>query len=319
MKILITGGAGFQGSHLCEKYVKEGHTVICYDNFMNGDLSNIRSLLGHRNFKLVKADIRDFDTLEKNSIGCDSIFHLAAQIHVDRSVVDPKETYDINVLGTLNTLEIARRHDVDRVIVASSSEVYGSAKSVPMNEDHPLEAPHPYGASKTAADRMCFAYSQTYSMPINIIRCFNIYGPKQKDTGYGGALSIFTKRVLSGIPPIIYGDGKQTRDYMYITDCVKAYDLVLKSKKFNGGVINFGTGQETSILDLANIIIKISKKDLKPVFVDPRPGEVDRLIADITRAKKLFGFKADYSIERGLTELINWYKHYKQEEWTKPG
>jgi len=318
MKILITGGAGFQGSYMCEKYVQEGHTVICYDNFLNSDLINVRSLLGKRNFKLVKADIRDFDTLEKNALGADAIINFAAQIHVDRSVVDPKETYDINVLGTLNVLEVARRHDVRKLVHISSSEVYGSAQRSPMDEDHPLAAPHPYGASKIAGDRMCFAYMKTYDMPIDIVRCFNIYGPKQKDSGYGGALSIFTKRVLSGIPPVIYGDGKQTRDYLYIKDAVKAYDLILKSKKYQGGVINFGTGIETSILDLANMIIKIvGKKDLKPVFVDPRPGEVDRLIADITRAKKIFGFKPEYSIERGLKELINWYKNYKQEEWTK--
>src|SRR3989344_4313523 len=279
MKILITGGAGFQGSYMCEKYVQEGHTVICYDNFLNSDLINVRSLLGKRNFKLVKADIRDFDTLEKNALGADAIINFAAQIHVDRSVVDPKETYDINVLGTLNVLEVARRHDVRKLVHISSSEVYGSAQRSPMDEDHPLAAPHPYGASKIAGDRMCFAYMKTYDMPIDIVRCFNIYGPKQKDSGYGGALSIFTKRVLSGIPPVIYGDGKQTRDYLYIKD--------------------------------------VGKKDLKPVFVDPRPGEVDRLIADITRAKKIFGFKPEYSIERGLKELINWYKNYKQEEWTK--
>ena len=320
MKIFITGGAGFQGSHLCEKYVQEGHTVICYDNFSNADLFNVRSLLGKRNFKLIKADIRDFDTLEKNAIGADAIMHFAAQIHVDRSVIEPKETYDTNVLGTLNVLEIARRHDINKVVHVSSSEVYGSAQKIPMNEDHPLAAPHPYGASKIAADRMAFAYMKTYDMPIDIIRCFNIYGPKQKDSGYGGALSIFTKRVLAGIPPVIYGDGKQSRDYMYIKDAIKAYDLVLKSKKYKGGVINFGSGVDTSILDLAKNIIKIvGKKDLKPVFVDPRPGEVDRLIADITKAKKIFGFKPQYSIERGLKELINWYKNYKQEEWTKTG
>ena len=156
MKILITGGAGFIGRHLCEKYVEAGHNVICLDNFMAGNISNIRPLTHERNFKLIKGDIRDFDLMEKIMPGVDVIFHLAAQIHVDRSVVEPKTTYEINVIGTQNVLESARMYDVKKIIYASTSEVYGSAQYAPIDEKHPLAAPHPYGASKIAADRMCY-------------------------------------------------------------------------------------------------------------------------------------------------------------------
>ena len=227
MKILITGGAGFIGSHLCDYYVKKGDIVFCLDNFLHGNLTNIRHLLAYKNFKLINGDVRDFDLVEKLMSGVDVVFHLAAQIHVDRSIIEPRLTYDINVVGTLNILEAARMVDVDKVIFASSSEVYGTAQQVPMNESHPLNAPHPYGASKIAGDRLCYSYNKTYGMNVPIVRSFNVYGEKQKDSGYGGVISIFTKKVSNNQPPIIYGDGKQTRDYMYIPDLVGGYDMVL--------------------------------------------------------------------------------------------
>ncbi len=319
MKILITGGAGFIGSHLCEKYTKEGHTVLCLDNYMNGNLMNIRHLLIYRNFKLINGDIRDFDLLEKITRDIDAVFHLAAQIHVDRSIIESKMTYDINVLGTQNVLEVARTYDVEKVIHASTSEVYGSAQYAPIDEKHPLDAPHPYGASKIAADRMCFAYSETYGMNICIMRSFNLFGPRQKDSGYGGAISLFTKRVLSNMPPIIYGDGEQTRDYTYVEDIVDAYDLILNNKP-QKEPINFGTGKEIKIIDLANEIIKLcgKKGNIEPVHVEQRPGEVKRLVADISKAKEFLGWEPKHTIEEGLTKFIDWYKNYKFEEWAKP-
>ena len=320
MKILITGGAGFVGSHLCEKYTKNGDTVLCLDNFMNGSLTNIRQLLNYRNFKLVNGDIRDFDLLEKITRDVDVIFHLAAQIHVDRSIVEPKMTYEVNVLGTQNILEVARMYDVEKLIYASTSEVYGSTLYAPMDENHPLNAPHPYGASKIAADRMCNAYIETYGMDVCIMRSFNLYGPKQKDSGYGGVISLFTKRVLNNMPPIIYGNGEQTRDYTYVDDIVRAYDMVLNYKKEIREPINFGTGKEIKIIDLANKIIELCGRrgNVKPVHVEPRPGEVQRLIADISKAKEIFGWEPNYTIDDGLKKFIDWYKSYRYEEWTKP-
>lgn len=320
MKILVTGGAGFIGSHLCEKYVSEGHTVICLDNFMSGSITNIFPLLKNRCFKLIKGDIRDPALLSEVVRDVDYVLHLAAQIHVDRSIVEPKLTYDINVLGTLNVLEAARVHDVKKVVYASTSEVYGAAQTAPMNEGHPLDAPHPYGASKIAADRMCHSYIKTYGMDIFIMRSFNIFGPRQKDSGYGGAISIFTRRAINGSPPIIYGTGEQTRDYTYVKDTVNAYDLAVKYGKKIEKPVNFGTGREVKIVDLAKMIIKLAGREgkLKPVHVEGRPGEVERLIADTSEAKKM-GWAPRYTLEEGLKEYVEWYRNYKTEEWAKPG
>lgn len=320
MKMLITGGAGFMGSHLCEKYTKEEHTVLCLDNFMNGNLINIRHLLNYRNFKLINGDIRNFDLLEKIIRDTDVVFHLAAQIHVDRSIVEPQLTYEVNVLGTQNILEAARIYDIGKVIYTSTSEVYGSAQYVPMDENHPLDAPHPYGSSKIAADRMCYAYINTYGMNIYIMRPFNTFGPKQKDSGYGGVISIFVKRVLGGMPPIIYGDGHQTRDYTYIKDVVSAFDSILNYNEPVAEPINFGTGKEIRIVDLANEIIRLcgKEKTIKPVHVEPRPGEVQRLVAKVSKAEELLGWYPEYELEDGLREFIDWYKNYKSEEWVKP-
>jgi UDP-glucose 4-epimerase len=318
--MLITGGAGFIGSHLCDKYVKEGHRVFCLDNFLSGNLTNIRHLLDYRNFKLVKGDIREYELVEKLVRDVEVIFHLAAQIHVDRSYIEPQLTYDINVIGTQNILEAAKLHDAQKVIYASTSEVYGSARNdAPINEEHPLDSPHPYGASKIAADRMCYAYAQTYHMDISIARPFNIFGPHQRDVGYGGVISIFTRRVLNNTPPIVYGDGLQTRDYTYIDDAVKAYDLILNYKGSLDKPLNFGTGREVSIVDLAIKIIKLcgAENRIKPVFVDPRIGEVKRLIAEPSRAKELLGWDAEYDLDMGLANFVKWYRDYGFEERMK--
>ena len=318
MKILITGGAGFIGSYLCEKYTKEGHTVLCLDNFLSGNLLNVRHLLDYRNFKLIKGDIRNFDLLERVSRDLDVIFHLAAQIHVDRSYVEPRLTFEINVMGTQNVLEMARIFDVKKVIHTSTSEVYGSAQYVPIDEKHPLDAPHPYGASKIAADRMCHAYVATYGMDISIPRFFNIFGPRQRDIGYGGVISIFTRRILNNMPPVIYGDGQQTRDYTYVEDAVRAFDLLLNHESLLDP-INIGTGKQVSIIDLANMIVELcgKKGKMKPVNVEPRIGEVKKLIADTTLAKKILKWEPKYKLREGLKAFIQWYRQFGQEERIK--
>ncbi len=316
MKMLITGGAGFIGSHLCDKYTKEGHTVICFDNFMNGNLTNVRHLLDYRNFKLIKGDVRDSSELEKLTRDVEVILHLAAQIHVDRSYVEPRLTWEVNVLGTQNVLEAARLNDVKKVLFASTSEVYGSAQYAPIDEKHPLNAPHPYGASKIAADRMCNAYVQTFGMDIRTLRLFNTFGPRQRDVGYGGVISIFTRRVLSNVPPIIYGDGTQTRDYTYVADAVKAYDMMLNSKEPVKEPVNFGSGKEVTIIELANMLINLcgKKGQIQPTHVEPRIGEVKRLIADASKAKKLLGWEPIYDFKKGVKEYVEWYRNNGLEE-----
>lgn len=318
MKILITGAAGFLGSHLSEKYVNEGHIVYGIDNLLNGNLNNVRTLLHRKNFKFIHDDIRNKELYSKIPTDIDAIIHLAAQIHVDRSIVNPEETFDINVSGTMKVLEYARMNDINKILFASTSEVYGSAKYVPMNEDHPLAAQHPYGVSKISADRLCYTYNETYDLGIDIIRCFNFFGPRQKDSGYGGVIAIFINRVLQNKPPIIYGDGSQTRDYMYVDDAVTAYDKVLHSKDNPGKYgINFGTGTEKSVNEIAELTIKYAgaEKNLKAIHVDPRPTEVQRLFADISKANKLLDFTPKIQFEQGISLLMDWYRNYKSELW----
>jgi UDP-glucose 4-epimerase len=316
-KILITGGAGFIGSHLAQKYAEDEQSVKVLDNFSSGNPNNIRSLFNYKNFKLIKGDVTDKELVRRVTMDVNVIFHLAAEIHVDKSIFEAEQVCKVNINGTLNILEAAMENDVEAVIYASSSEVYGSSQYVPMDEKHPLNPASPYAASKAAADRLCFAYFNTYKLPVVMVRSFNTYGPRQADRGYSAAIPMFITRVLQSAPPVIYGDGKQTRDYMYIKDAVKGYDAVLQSyDKLLGKAVNFGTGKETSILDIANIIIRTrGENKLTPIHTAPRPGEVKRLCADTSFAKKELGFKPEYDIESGLAELIQWYVNGGVEEW----
>jgi UDP-glucose 4-epimerase len=317
LKILVTGGAGFIGSHLSEYMLKKGHEVVVLDDFSSGGAINIRHLLDHRSFKLVRGDIRNYDLVRRVTTNLDVVFHLAAKIHVDESIINPEETLSVNVKGTLNILNACKENDVKRLIYASSSEVYGSSKYTPMDEDHPLNPASPYAASKAAADRLCFSYYNTYNLDAVIVRNFNTFGPGQKSSGYGGAISIFIRRALKDMPPIIYGDGLQTRDYLYVEDAVNAYNLVMETPELAGEAINFGTGVDTSITDIAEKILRLMGKEEKliPRHVASRPGEVRQLCADITKAKRLLNFKPTYTLEEGLKELIKWHEDYRFEEW----
>jgi UDP-glucose 4-epimerase len=318
MRILITGAAGFLGSHLCEKYVQDGKVVYGIDNLLNGNLNNIRTLLHKKNFKFIHDDICRDELYHKLPSDLDAIIHLAAQIHVDRSIINPAETFKINLEGTMKILEFARMNDIKKILFASTSEVYGSAEYVPMDEKHPLLAKHPYGVSKIAADRLCSSYNETYDLGVDIIRSFNLFGPRQKDSGYGGVIAIFIKRVLQNKPPIIYGDGTQTRDYMFVTDAVNAYDLVLMANNNPGkNGINFGSGIEISINKIADLVIKNAAiKEMQVVHVQPRPIEVQQLFADISKSQQLLKFKPQIDFENGLRILVDWYNNYKSELWT---
>ena len=315
-RILITGGAGFIGSHLVEDFVKNGYSVKIIDDFSTGNVNNVLGLFNYKNFKMIRGSITNKDLITKASSDVDVVFHLAAQIHVDRSIIEPRQTFEVNTLGTLNVLDAAIENNIELVVYASSSEVYGSAKYVPMNEDHPLNPASPYAASKAAADRLCFSYYNTYKLPVVVVRCFNTYGPRQKGAGYAAAIPKFLTRALSSLPPVIYGDGNQTRDYMYVKDAVNAYKLVLKSyENVLGKAINFGTGKEITISNLAKTIVQLCGNDVKPVHVAPRAGEVTRLCADISLAEKELDFAPKYTIEKGLKEFVTWYKEGKYEEW----
>jgi UDP-glucose 4-epimerase len=315
-RILITGAAGFIGSHLADDFVKKGYPVKILDDFSAGNVNNIFGLFNYSNFKMIRGSITDKELVSKSTMNVDVIFHLAAQVHVDRSIIEPRHTFEVNTLGTLNILDAALENEIKLVIYASTSEVYGSAIHVPMKEDHPLNPASPYAASKAAADRLCFSYYNTYHLPVVIVRCFNTYGPRQKDYGYAAVIPHFISRALAGSPPVIYGDGTQTRDYMYVKDAVNAYELVLKSNEsLLGKTINFGTGKEISINELAQTVMKLCGMKAKPIHAAPRTGEVKRLCADISFARSQLGFTPKYSITHGLEEFVRWYEQGKYEEW----
>ena len=305
-KYLITGGAGFIGSHLCEKLLNMGHHVICLDNFYNGKLNNIRGLFNNKKFYFVEGSVLDVPLLKELTTKCDHIFHLAAQIHVEKSIIHPTETLQINLNGTKNLLDICTANKDISMTFASSAEVYGEGEAE-HNENSPLKPQSPYAASKVAAEALCISYFHTYGTNVRVIRNFNTFGPKQQSSGYGAVIAIFVKRALSNKPLIIYGDGLQTRDYQYIEDAVNGYVSSMKIPA--GEIVNTGYGQDHCIVDIAKEIIKITDSKSSIVFVDPRPGEVRKLQSNVDKISS-FGHVSKYSLSTGLKKYVDWLKKY---------
>lgn len=306
-KYLVTGGAGFIGSHLCEKLLSMGHYVTCLDNFYNGNLNNIRGLFNYDNFYFIEGDILDVDTLEKAASGSDHIFHLAGQIHVEKSIIRPAETLEINLEGTKNILELCTREKSIGMTLASSAEVYGE-KEGEHTEQSPLNPQSPYAASKVAAEALCISYYHTYKTNVRVIRNFNTFGPRQKSHGYGAVIAIFARRALEGKPLLVYGDGLQTRDYQYIEDAVDGYIASIDIPA--GEIVNTGFGIDHTILDIANKIIEITKSSSHVVHAEPRPGEVKKLKSNVEKMSS-YGHTSRYSLERGLKAYIEWLVKYE--------
>lgn len=306
-KILVTGGAGFQGSHIIEHLLAEGHDVTILNTSSERSEKNLSRF--QKSPRVVFGSVTDKEVVEKTVREHDVIMHLAARVNVDESIKYPFAFIETNIHGTYNILEAIRKNGGNqRLIYASTSEVYGShPEKESLGEEIELRPHSPYAASKAAADRMCFAYYKTYGLPITIVRPFNIYGERQKD-GVGGAMiPIFVKKALNNEPITIFGDGSQTRDYMHVSDLVQGYDIVLKNDALNGQVINFGSGKETSIKDIALYIAK--KLNAQIEHKEQRPGEVARFpIANITKASS-FGFKPKVDIWDGLERYISWRKN----------
>jgi UDP-glucose 4-epimerase len=305
-KYLVTGGAGFIGSHLCEKLTTEGHQVICLDNFYNGNLNNIRGLFNHKNFYFVEDDILNFEKLKELARECDHVFHLAAQIHVEKSILRPDETLQINLQGTKNLLDICTQYKNISMTMASSAEVYGESEGE-HTELSPLNPQSPYAASKVAAESLCVSYHHTYGTDVRVVRNFNTFGIRQKSSGYGSVIAIFVRRALDGKPLIVYGTGEQTRDYQYIEDAVNGY--VVAENIPSGEIVNTGVGEDFTINNIAQMVVEIAGSDSNIVHMDPRPGEVMKLRSNVDKINA-YGHVNKFSLRAGLEKYIHWVKTY---------
>lgn len=310
-KVLVTGGAGFIGSHIVDRLIREGLEVTIIDNFETGSLAN----LAHRkekNLHLVKGDIRDVGLLKNAMKDVEAVFHEAASVDIASSIRDPILTNDINVGGTLNLLEASCDSGVKRFIFASSAAVYGNEEVAKKKEDDPLNPVSPYGVSKLAADSFVRTYHKIYGLQTVCLRYFNVYGPRQRADvhgSYGGVISIFINRLLKELPPLIYGDGQQTRDFVYVKDVVEANILALNRKDASGEAFNIGNGTCISINQIAEMLKhRLNRRDLKNVYVEARLGDPRCGYADISKARAILGYKPQFRIEAGIFELLEWYK-----------
>jgi dTDP-glucose 4,6-dehydratase len=302
MRVLITGGAGFQGSHLAEHLLSLGHQITILNTFSEEAVHNVSSIA--QEVPIVWGSVTDPEIVEKTVRGQQVIVHMAARINVDESVNAPSSFLAVNVMGSYNVLEAVRKHG-GRLIYASSCEVYGSVPEKDLSETAELRPHSPYAASKAAADRLCFAYFKTYGMDITIVRACNIYGPRQKGGKGGAVIPIFVERALAKQPLVVFGTGQQRREYMHVDDLVAAYGLVLEKTDLQGEGINFGTGETPSIGEIAEFVAhRLSACVEYGAF---RPGEVQRFALDSTKARQL-GFVPRVLFWRGLEGYIQWRK-----------
>ncbi len=304
--IVVTGGAGFIGSHIAEELSKENE-VIVIDNLYSGKVENVPP-----NVKFIQADIRDYHSIAELISQADYVFHEAALVSVVESVEKPILTEEINVLGTLNILK-ALSEGHGKLIFASSAAVYGDNQNLPLKESENPKPLSPYGVTKITGEYYCKVFYELYGIPIVSLRYFNVFGERQGYNQYAGVISIFINRALRGEPLIVYGDGKQTRDFIYVKDVVKANILAAESSKANGKVFNVARGERTTILELALKIIDATNSSSSIVFDKPRPGDIRHSQADISEIRKL-GFKPEYSLEDGLSRTIEWYRGKVNEE-----
>lgn len=305
-KAVITGGAGFIGSHLADELVQRGYRVIIFDDLSNGKEANIIHLLRDGKASLIKDSVNSLSRLEKVFDGALYVFHLAAVSSVQKSIEDPKLTHEVNTTGTLNVLLAARRNKVAKVIFASSAAVYGNTPAQPLREDLPTNPKSPYAVSKLASELYCAVFTQVYSLPTVALRYFNVYGTRQDlRSEYSGAISKFMEAALQGQRPVIYGDGEQSRDFIYVKDVVAANILAAESEV--SGIFNIGSGESTTINSLARLINKIVGSNKAPVYKSERPGDVRHSLADISEAYA-YGYKPVFDLEAGLKDMIGTYQ-----------
>src|SRR3990167_9501894 len=309
MKVLVTGGAGFIGSNLVKTLLANGEEVSIIDNFSSGFKNNLPPM---SDVNFVQGDIRDSASVEKAVQGVNVIYILAASVGSKRSIEDPFADADINVMGTLNILEAARKYHVRKIIISSSAGIFGELKTLPIDEDHAVEPRTPYACSKLYAEKIALAYADLYDIEAVCLRYFNVYGPHQRFDAYGNVIPIFVFRMLRGDPLYVYGDGEQTRDFVNVHDVVKAN---IKSANTVGltGVFNIASGMSITINQLIVKFGKASGIDPTVEFKPPRQGDVRDSLADIHAAQNSFGYAPSTELQRGLEEYCDWAKSEMKE------
>ena len=320
-KILITGAAGFIGSHLTEQLVSAGHDVIAFDRYnSNNNWGWLEDSPIKNDIEVVLGDIRDYDSVYKAMKQCNSVFHLAALIGIPYSYVSPLAYIRTNVEGTYNVLESAKNLELDQVIITSTSETYGSAQYTPIDEKHPLVGQSPYSATKISADQLAISYYNSFKLPTKIVRPFNTYGPRQSARAI---IPTVISQILSGNNSLKLGNLSPTRDLTFVLDTCAGFIEIYRSDKLFGEVTNIGMGSEISISELTKVIASIMEVEINFVSSEERirPGksEVDRLLCDNTKIKNNTSWQPNYSLIKGLSEVIEWMKkpeninHYKTE------
>lgn len=311
MNVLITGGAGFIGSHVADKLLETGDKVFCVDNFndyydSDAKKKNIKAALENRNYKLFREDILNFNALDKifQQSKPDKIIHLAARVGVRLSIKEPLLYADVNIKGTMHVLELARKHGIKSIVFASSSSVYGANKKIPFSEDDRTDRPiSPYGATKKAGELMCHSYHSLYGMSIACLRFFTVYGERGRPDM---APLKFTKLISEGKEIEMYGNGRTKRDYTYVGDIVQGVVAAL-DRELGFEIINLGNSNAVELNHLISVIEKETGKKARIKQMPMQQGDIENTYADITKAKRLLGFAPKTKIEMGIKKLVNWY------------
>jgi UDP-glucose 4-epimerase len=304
---LVTGGAGFIGSHLAEALVERGHRVRILDNLSTGSLESLAAIRDRVEF--IEGDLRDGDAVRLAARGIEWIFHQGALASVPRSVADPLSTHEVCATGTLNVLLAARETGVKRVVYAASSSAYGALEKLPKQETDPTLPLSPYAAAKLAGEHYCAAFTNVYGLETVRLRYFNVFGPRQPpDSPYAAVIPLFVEAMLHGRSPRIHGDGLQSRDFTYVEDVVRANLLAAEAPTASGKVYNIACGRRTTLLELVDELNALLGTNLRPVHEAPRPGDVRHSQADITRAQQELGYQPTWDIPRGLQALLEHFR-----------
>jgi UDP-glucose 4-epimerase len=304
-KVVVTGGAGFIGSHIAEELASRDYQVTVVDNLSSGREENIAGIIRANDCELVRGSITDIALLQKVFQNVSYVFHLAALARVPQSVDDPLTTNEINVNGTLNVLMAAKENGVKKVIFSSSAAVYGDSGVLPLSEEMPLNPQSPYALTKLIGEHYSSLFSQIYDLPTVSLRYFNVFGLRQDPfSPYSNAIPLFIGRIARDLPPVIFDDGEQTRDFVYVRDVVRANLFAIKEGI--KGVYNVGSGTSTTVNKLVRAILATMRKEIKPLYEKARLGDPRNSLADITKAAQ-FGFKPEFSLEEGLDAVIPAY------------